>query len=87
MKNRSYIGDGVYASLDGNEVILELEQGRPIRLNKATFHSLVEYIHKHSKEFDPHCQLIEIPRVIFNDVVDELRVLETAGRADVKPTH
>lgn len=87
MKNRSYIGDGVYASLDGSEVVLELEQGRSIRLNRATFHALIEYIHKHSAAFDPQCQLVEIPNVIFKDVVKELRVLEDAGRADVKPTH
>jgi len=86
MKNRGYIGDGVYACLDGSEVVLELEQGRGIRLNRATFHALVEYIHKHDKTFDPQCQLVEIPHVVFDDIVKELRVLETAGRADVKPT-
>lgn len=87
MKNRSYIGDGVYASFEGSEIILELEQGKGIRLNRTTFHALVEYIHKHEKTFDPQCQLVEVPTAIFDDVVKELRVLETAGRADVKPTH
>lgn len=82
MKNTSYIGDGVYAHFDGNEVVLELAQGRGIRLNRTTFHALIEYIQKHKADFDPQCQMIEIPHTIFDDVVKDLKTLER----DVKPT-
>lgn len=83
MHNRSYIGDGVYASLDADgSVVLELEIRGKIILNAETFHALVEFIHRQKALFDPHCQLIEVPRPIYADVVKELRELE----ADVKPT-
>lgn len=83
MKNRSYLGEGVYASFNSaGAVVLELEQGRAITLDRLTFHSLIEYIQKHKADFDPHCQLIEIPTVIFDDVVKDLKTLER----DVKPT-
>lgn len=87
MKNRSYIGDGVYASFnEQGEVVLELETRYKIVLAKDTFHSLVEYIQRNNAMFDPHCQLIEVPRQIFPEVVAELRELEKAAK-DTKPAH
>ena len=91
MKNRSYLGDGVYASFDTEgSVVLELETRNKITLNKEVFHTLIEYIHKNKVMFDPHCQLIEVPHQLFPQVVGELRELEAAveeTRKDVKPTH
>jgi hypothetical protein len=83
MRNRSYLGDGVYASFtERHTILIELEQGRGIELDRTTFHSLIEYIQKHKANFDPKCQMIEIPHVIFDDVVKDLKTLER----DVKPT-
>jgi hypothetical protein len=83
MRNRSYLGDGVYASFtERHTLLIELEQGRGIELDRLTFHALIEYIQKHKANFDPHCQLIEIPHVVFDQVVADLKTLER----DVKPT-
>lgn len=77
MRNRSYIGDGVYASWDGSNIVLELEcGGRPIFLNKENWHALMEFFGKHGQSMDPHSQLVEIPHSIFPEVVAELRELE-----------
>jgi hypothetical protein len=80
VKNRSYIGDGVYASFDGTAVTLELEQGRGIRLDKDVFHALVEYIHAQKALFDPHCALVTVPHQCFDEVVKELKELESVAQ-------
>jgi hypothetical protein len=79
VKDRSYIGDGVYASYNGHSVLIELENGRPIELNKDVFHALVEFVHRQKVEFDPNCQLVEIPSQCFKQVVQELRELESVA--------
>lgn len=86
MRNRSYIGDGVYASFDeSGSVRLELEQGRAIILKRKTFHALIEYIHAQKALFDPHCQLVTIPHQCFDEVVAELKELESvAARGGTK---
>jgi hypothetical protein len=87
MRNRSYIGDGVYASFDSGRcsVLIELENGRPIELKSDTFHALVEFVHKQKVNFNPHVQLIEVPNQCFKEVVSELRELESvAARGGTK---
>jgi hypothetical protein len=86
VKNRSYLGEGVYASFNSDDaVVLELEQGRGIILDRKTFHALIEYIQKTKALFDPHCQLVEIPHNIFPEVVKDLRELEAlAARGGTK---
>jgi len=80
VKNRSYLGDGVYISFNADgAVVLELEQGRGIILTKDTFHSLIEFVHKNQRTFDPHCQLLEIPHQCFDQVVGELKELEAVA--------
>lgn len=78
MRNKSYLGDGVFASFDGSNIRLELEQGRPIFLNKENWHALMEFFQKHAQVLDVHTQLIEIPSPIYDKVVAELRTLEVA---------
>lgn len=81
MRNRSYIGDGVYASIDANgDLRLECggatEDRNLVILNKNNFHSLMEFVHKKGALFHPSSQLVEIPSAIFSDVVKGLRELE-----------
>jgi hypothetical protein len=78
VKNRSYLGDGVYASFDGTNIILELETRGRILLNKENWHSLMEFFQKYAQAIDQQTQLIEIPSPIYDEVVAELRTLEVA---------
>jgi hypothetical protein len=77
VRNRSYIGDGVYASFssNGRELKIELEQGRAIYLDKDVFHALMEFVNRIMPAFDPQCQLVEVPPELFDDVVTELKEL------------
>jgi hypothetical protein len=49
------------------------------------FHALIEFVHRQKANFDPHCQLVEVPSECFPAVVKELRELEAvAARGGTK---
>lgn len=84
MRNRSYIGDGVYASFDGTNIVLELETRGRILLSKDNWHALMEFFQKYAQCIDKATQLIEIPSPIFDEVIAELRTLEVADQPRTK---
>ena len=61
MKNRSYLGDGVYVSFDGKDLLLELETGRGIRLNSDNWRPLLDFVRLNGIEFDG-ATIVELPR-------------------------
>lgn len=79
MRNRSYLGDGVYASFDGKSITLELETRGKILLDKEVWHALLDFYRTHASNFDEACAVIEIPKCVFPDITQELK--ELAGVA------
>lgn len=74
MRNRSYIGDGVYVSFDGTNVILELETRGRILLNKDNWGALMTFISSHGIVMEG-CPVISVPSDMFPTVVEALATL------------
>lgn len=84
MRNRSYIGDGVYASFDGINVVLELEQGRAIFLNKDNWSALLTFMATHEIALDG-CRVMSVPTEVFPDVIAALDTLNK-DMEQIQPT-
>lgn len=84
MRNRSYIGDGVYASFDGTNVVLELEQGRAIFLNKDNWSALLTFM-SDNKIALSGCRVMSVPTEVFPSVIAAIDTLNE-NLEQIQPT-
>lgn len=92
MKNKSYIGDGVYIHIDGPNIWLEA--GGPandrnrIAINEDNWHAFCQWMAKHAPPMYGNVVIIELPdaekiQAGFRKLQDDLDELE----ASTKPVH
>lgn len=81
MRNRSYIGNGVYVSFTGTELCLELETRGKILLDERTWMALMTWMRATEHDFDS-CRIFQIPAENFDQLSEELLQVEAELNKD-----